>query len=226
LEKNLKEKQQKTKNKKRKNPFRYWFFDFVKITAAIPTILFLRNKYIYENKNAKKKIKKGALVCSNHTSTIDPVVLHTALWYRRAHTVAMKELFEGKKSRWFFRHVLCIPIDRENMNISSFKEIISTLKEEKVVCIFPEGHINNNTDTVDFFKSGVVLMAIKGKVPIVPVYIVKREKWYKRQVVVVGEPIQIPEGNLNINQIDEISKNLRKKEESLKELYNQRRKKK
>ena len=69
-------------------------------------------------------------------------------------------------------------------------------------------------------------MAIKGKVPIVPIYIEKREKWYKRQVVVVGEPIQIPEGNLNINQIDEISKNLRKKEESLKEMYNQRRKKK
>ena len=170
-------------------------------------------------------MKKGALISANHTGFIDPVVVQTQFWYRRTHTVAMKELFETKGKNWFFRKVLCIPIDRQNMNISSFKDIISVLKDGKIVAIFPEGQINNDSGTVASFKSGVILMALKAKVPIVPIYIAKREKWYKRQVVVVGDPIQIDE-NCNLMQINQLSQTLHDKEVELMELYNQRRKKK
>lgn len=228
LEKNSQKeiKNKKSDSKKRKDPFRYCFFDFVKITGALPVIIYLRNKYIYESKDSKKKIKKGALVCANHTSMIDPVALHCAVWYRRLHIVATQELFKTKRLKWFFTKMLCIPINKENVNISSFKDIISTLKEEKVVGIFPEGHINSNTETVDFFKSGVILMAIKAGVPIIPMYIEKREKWYQRQIIVVGEPIEIKEKNLNLEQINELSKQLREKEVKLMEICNNRRKKK
>ena len=217
---------QKKKNKKRKNPFRFWFYDFVKITAAIPTLLFFRNKNIYESKLAKKHIRKGAIVCANHTGFTDPIVIMCSLWYRRTHFVAMKELFATKRANWFFTHVNCLPIDRDNVNISSFKDIIATLKDNRVVGIFPEGHINENKEGVDFFKSGVILMALQANVPIVPMYIVKREKWYKRQVVVIGEPIRLGEEKFSLSQINEFSQALRDKEVKLMEIYNQRRKKK
>ncbi|MBR1984288.1 MAG: 1-acyl-sn-glycerol-3-phosphate acyltransferase, partial [Clostridia bacterium] len=99
-------------------------------------------------------------------------------------------------------------------------------KEKRVVGIFPEGHINNNTSKVDFFKSGIILMAMQGEVPIVPVAILKREKWWHRQIVVVGETIEITKDKLNLTQIDDLSASLRKKEEELINIYlNKRRNK-
>lgn len=222
---NLKTEQQKNK-KKTRNPFKYFVFDFVKWTGALPIFIWLRLKTIYENKNAKKKIKGGALVCANHMSFKDPLVLHTKLWYRRLHMVATKEIFSNKLADWFFTKALCIKIDRENIGVNSFKEIITRLKDNKVVAIFPEGHINHNTGTLDFFKSGVILMAMQGNVPIVPMLIIKKEKWWQRQKIVVGEPINLPNDRMNLMQINEYSELLRKKEMELLEIYEKRKKRK
>ena len=134
--------------------------------------------------------------------------------------VALKELFERNKVlTWFLKRNLCIPINRENVSIDGFKDIINVLKDKKVVAIFPEGHINFNDNSMDFFKSGIILMAMLSGVPIVPMAIIKKEKWYQRQKVVIGEPIYLPKERLNLNQIDEFSKMLRLKEEELKNIY-------
>ena len=51
---------------------RYWFFDLTKTTAAIPGLLWLRPKWIYESPKAKERIRGGALLCANHQSLLDP----------------------------------------------------------------------------------------------------------------------------------------------------------
>lgn len=223
MEKNL---QKERKGKTRKRPFRFFVYDFVKWTGAWPIVVWFRIKCIYENKDAKKKIKGGALICANHISYKDPIILSTVMWYRRLHFVALKEMFSTKLATWFFTHILCLPIDRQNVSINSFKDIIEVLKDRRVVGIFPEGHINHEEGKLDFFKSGIVLMAMRAKVPIVPMVIIKKDRWWQRQKVVVGQPINLPEGNLNLDQISEFSEILRQKEGELIELYNQRRKKK
>ena len=134
--------------------------------------------------------------------------------------VATKSLFTTKLKNWFFKKILCIKIDKENISIDSYKEIVSTLKDNKMVTIFPEGHIANNDDNmVDAFKSGVILMAKQANVPIVPVYVIKREKWWHRQKLVVGEPIKLPKEMLSLEELQKYSEILRNKEIELYELY-------
>lgn len=222
-------KNEQKKKRKIKNPFRYFVYDFVKWTGALPVVIWLRLKCYYENKNAKKKIKGGALLCSNHLGFVDPVILSTKIWYRRLNMVATKNLFDTKTKAWFFRNILCIEIDKENIGVDAFKEIINRLKDNKVVTIFPEGHINHkakeNTMEMDPFKSGVILMAMQAKVPIIPMHIIPREKWWHRQKLIVGEPIYLPDERMNLMQIQEYSEKLRNKELELLEVYNLRRKK-
>ena len=104
--------------------------------------------------------------------------------------------------------------------ISSYKEIVATLKDKRVVTIFPEGHIARNKDnSADDFKSGVVLMAMQARVPIVPVHIIKREKWWHRQKVIVGEPIIMPSERMNLEEIQNYCEILRKKEDELFSIY-------
>ncbi|MBO4410841.1 MAG: 1-acyl-sn-glycerol-3-phosphate acyltransferase [Lachnospiraceae bacterium] len=166
-----------------------WFFDFVKITAA-PMWLFYRPKFYYPG-GKKIRIKGGALAIANHIGLTDPIYVLMTFWYRRMKFVAMKEFFEKPLSAWFFTSVGCIPIDRKNPGMETFRAVSDALKQEELVALFPEGHVVENEGTMQKFKSGMVLMALQGQKPIVPVYLKPRAHWWQRQRIAVGEPIDI-----------------------------------
>lgn len=205
--------------------FKYFLYDFIRLTAAIPGLIWFRPKKIYESKEARKVPKAGALFIVNHVSVFDPMYLLFGYWRRRQHFVAMKELFSKKFSRWIFKYAfLCIEIDRQNFSMSSFKEITDNLKSGNVVTIFPEGKVNENSDGMQSFKSGMVMMALRGNASIVPIYIKRRQHFYNRLVLVIGNPIDLnsikPEGIKTKQDIESISKYLEQKEEELEKLCN------
>lgn len=184
---NLTNKQTK-KRKKRKTNFLY---DFVKVTGAIPALIWMRAKIIRVGESKPKKVKGGVLITSNHVSFVDPVLLHCALWYRRLHFLATKDLFDTKLKDFFFRHMNCIMVDKENFSVDSFHDVCSDLKANKAVVIFPEGQVNRTNEEMLSFKSGAVLMAYKSNKPILPICLIKTQKWYHRHVVLVGDPIDV-----------------------------------
>ena len=211
---------------------RYMFFDFVRLTAA-PGILFFRPKVIYISEKAKanKKMKGGNLIISNHITMVDPMYLMLSLWRRRHHFVATKELFAGKFKHWLFTHGFkCIGIDRENFSFASFKEITDNLKVGNIVTIFPEGSVDLNKEGVRMFKNGAVMMALRSGAPIIPVYIKRREHWYSRLIVAMGEPIDPNDFRsgtiLTKTDLDNASAYLREQEQKLEELCNNLDKKK
>lgn len=201
--------------------FNCLFYDLVKLTAAIPGLIYFRPRVIYASAEAKKHIKGGALLIANHTAVYDPIYLQAAVWYRRHRFICLKEFFDSKAG-WFFRGVRCIPIDRENFNISSFREITAHLKAGELVSMFPEGRINETAeDGVASFKSGMVLMAIRSRVPIVPVYIRKKERFPARLTMAVGEVIDVTKlfgDRPTMSQVDEIAQILHEREEGLRAL--------
>ena len=204
--------------KKEKNNKSYFLYDFVKITAAIPGLLWFRPKRIYVNENAKKKIKGGALLISNHSTNIDPIILMFAIYYRRHHFIATKEVFDTKIKRFLFENFHCIEIDRDNFGMNVFRRIIDLLKCGKLVVMFPEGHVTKDEE-VQKFKSGVVLMSVSSKKPIVPVYIKIRKNIWHRQCIVFGEPInpvEVLEDKPSLSDMDKIAAILREKEKELK----------
>lgn len=210
------------KNKKKRNPFRFLLFDFIKVTGALSVAIWLRPKWLFGSKKAKKHIRGGAVVIANHTKFVDPVALYCAFWYRRVHIMAMQEIFSRKLGNWFFRNALCIPVNRRDFSIDSFRAAVEVLEDGGILGVFPEGKINPDVSTVGPFQSGAVLMAMKGHAPIVPVYIVPPKKWYQRIVMVIGEPIDPKEfcgGTASLRAIDDISQKLREKELELMEVY-------
>ena len=203
-------KKQKTKS--------YLFYDFAKISGALPGLIWFRPKRIFVNENAKQKITGGALLISNHSTNIDPIILMFGIYYRRQHFIAAKELFDTPIKRFWFKNFHCIEIDRENFGMSVFHKIIDYLKADKVVSMFPEGHLTKNEE-VQKFKSGMVLMAVTAKKPIIPIYIKVRKNILKRQYIIIGEPInpaellpKIP----SLSDMDKIAEILREKEKELK----------
>lgn len=176
--------------------FKYFLFDFVRVTGAIPALIAFRVKKLFITPAAKKKIKGGAILASNHIGFFDVMYLMTAVWYRRLHFVTTTEVYENRWSRIWFKHFTkVVAIDRDNMSMSDMRKIVSLLDEERVVGVFPEGHINESdaTKTIGEYKSGAVLMAIMSGKPIVPVYISPRKSCWERVKIVFGEPIYVDE---------------------------------
>ena len=93
----------------------------MRVTGA-PLLLWFRVKRIYSSPEAKKKIKGGALLISNHISLADPMYLLLAIWYRRHHFVAMQKMFENKFKKWLFSKVFMAVFELSNF---SFKDLIS-----------------------------------------------------------------------------------------------------
>lgn len=199
--------------------FKYFLYDFIRITAALPGLIWFRPKRVYVSENAKKKIKGGALIISNHIGMVDPMYLLMAIWQRRQRFIVAKELLEKKFNEFLFKKgFLCIPIDRENFSLSTFKEIVSNLKNGTVVTMFPEGHVNTEKEGINNFKSGATLMAYKSDAPIIPVYIKRREHFYNRLVVAFGEPIFVKDIITSQKEIDKATAYLYEKEKELEKL--------
>ena len=200
----------------------------MRVTGA-PLLLWFRVKRLYSSLEAKKKIKGGAILISNHISLSDPMYLLLAIWYRRHHFVAMQKMFNTKFKKWLFTNVFhCIEVNRDNVSIKTFKNITNHLKSGKLVTMFPEGHINIENDGVNAFKSGMVMMAIKSGCPIVPVYIKRRKHWYSRLGVGIGEAIDISKfsssNNPTLEEIDNAAKYLQEEEHKLELLCNEEKK--
>ena len=197
---------------------KYFLMDFVRVTGAIPGLVWLRPKIRYASKQAKKRVRGGALLISNHTGFLDPAYTMFILWYRRQYFVCHQAFMETKAGPVFRAMGCVIPIDAENFNINSFRAITDSLSEGKVVTLFPEGHINDGSGDMREFKSGMVLIAMQSKRPIVPVYIKARKHWFSRLKAVVGEPVDVAElcaGGPAFKKIREATEMLQEREEQL-----------
>lgn len=135
-----------------------------------------------------KKIKGGAIVAANHTSFLDPFLAGITFWYRRMHFLVAEVVMGGKFRSWLLRGVGAIRIDRNGTDIEAINTCVKKLKAGFLLTMFPQGGIQRD-DTVDTIKSGAVLMALRAGVPIVPMHILPRNRWYQRRTVIIGNAI-------------------------------------
>ena len=208
---------------RKKRPVGYFWYDFVKITGFIPGLLWIRPKVI---RTGGKCPRGGVLISSNHPTFLDPITLLTAFPSRRLHSLATTDLFSTKLKAFMFSRMHCIPVDKNNFSMTTFHEVLDRLKAGKAVVIFPEGQVNRNGgQEIRTFKSGAILMAHRASAPILPVYVVRREKWYHRQYVVVGEPFDVRAavGMIpTMEQVDKVCEQLRERELELKRYYEEK----
>ena len=125
--------------------------------------------------NKEKIPQEGQyLLISNHRSIIDPLIIEMALQDSRVNGfwIAKKELYNSFFFGTFVRNAGCILLDRESSNMSSFfKDTKEVVKEGHSIYIFPEGTRNKGTSAISSFKEGSRIIALKNRLPILPVYI-------------------------------------------------------
>ena len=114
------------------------------------------------------------LLISNHRSIVDPLIIETALKDTkiRGFWIAKKELYNSFFFGMFTRNAGSILLDREAKNMAPFfKDIKEVVKNDNSIYIFPEGTRNKENTPLSSFKEGARVIALKNRLPILPVYI-------------------------------------------------------
>jgi len=124
----------------------------------------------------KEKIPKDGqyLVICNHRGIIDPPILEVALKDSNVFGVwiAKKELYNSPFFGLFVRNAGSILLDREKSQMSGFfADTKKAVKDGSYIFIFPEGTRNKTENSLIEFKEGFRIIALKNKIPILPVYI-------------------------------------------------------
>ncbi len=139
----------------------------------------------YKEKGIENIPKEGAfLLCSNHRSNMDPVLL--AAGCRRQLTfMAKDELFHVFLLGKLIKALGAFPIKRGKGDAAAVMATLKILKRGEPTLIFPEGTRMKNGERKTV-NSGIVRLAVQAGVPIVPAYVSKNR-------VVFGEAISYSE---------------------------------
>ena len=133
----------------------------------------------------------GCIICPNHLSMLDPVII-AAISKRRLRFMSKTELFDTK-FKWFTKFLYelgAFPVARGDADLSAIRRSLSVLKDNECLLIFGQGTRRKKTDAEEPpMNTGVALLALRSKAPVVPVYIRPPYRIFRRMHVYIGKPL-------------------------------------
>ncbi len=135
------------------------------------------------------------LLCCNHISAFDPVLLAAALGRQQTHFMAKKELFRFPGFARLLKALNVYPVDRTG-DVGAIKTSIALIESGSSVGMFPQGTRcpgKPPRETGDKLKNGVGLLCDKTHVTVLPVCLKTkndRVKLFRRVHLIIGEPIR------------------------------------
>ena len=138
--------------------------------------------------------RSGVLLCPNHSSNWDPILVALRLPVNyRLHIMAKEELFHYPVLGWILKRVGAFPVSRGNNDIQSVKTAMQVIKDGQNLLIFPEGTtIRNGLGYVDGLPphahSGIAVIGVRSGATLVPVFADGPKKPFHKHRIIFGKP--------------------------------------
>jgi len=137
------------------------------------------------------------IAVARHRSYWDIPILAVAIgWRNRVHFIARKGLMKEMILIRPFLRAYTTMIDRENFGKSDFREVLSAIRRERLVAIFPEGTTRRRVDA----KAGAIRFAALTDRSLLPVgiradgpYPPRYPFGLPRVTVTIGRPVSVEE---------------------------------
>jgi 1-acyl-sn-glycerol-3-phosphate acyltransferase len=136
----------------------------------------------------------GALLCPNHSSNWDPIllVLKLPIDYR-IHVMAKDSLFRNPILAWILRKLGAFPVARGSSDIHAVKTAIQAIKSGDNLLIFPEGTvvekgIGKKSGQPARAKGGVAMIGIRTGAVMIPVFLDGRKRLFHKTRIIIGKP--------------------------------------
>lgn len=132
--------------------------------------------------------EEGALLCANHASGWDPIIIALNLPRDSRLTVMAKDsLFRIPLLGFFLKKLGVFPVKRGGNDLTAMKTAMKVLSGGNRLLVFPEGTRVEEQGEVEA-KGGVTMMATRTGVPMVPIYCGGKHKFLRKTTIVFGKP--------------------------------------
>jgi len=131
------------------------------------------------------------LICANHIHNFDPIAVGVTL-KREVIFMAKEEIFKVPVLNKIVRKLGSFPVKRGKGDREALRMGLSTLREGKVLGLFPEG-TRSKTGEIGKGLAGAGFFALKTEAKVVPCAIVGPYKIFRKTKVVYGKPIDLTE---------------------------------
>lgn len=132
--------------------------------------------------------KGGCIIASNHVSNNDPPFIGVV--FKGKYTfMAKEELFRNRFFGWLIRKLGAFPVKRGAKDFTAIDTAIESLGKGRTFIIFPEG-TRSKTGELGRPKSGVSIIAVRAKAPVIPVFVKYGRKKFRRNALIsIGKTI-------------------------------------
>lgn len=177
-----------------------WWYALWQFLVQVVMIFFFRLRTFHVEYT---DVRGGAMIVANHQSFLDPPAIGARI-KGKINYLARKGLFKFKPFGKLIASFDAIPLDQDGIGFEGIKETFKRMKNGERVLIFPEGaRTEDPNGEMMPFKKGVMSLAVRAKVPIIPAAIAGAfEAWPRHQKlpnifpdqknivrVIFGEPI-------------------------------------
>ena len=163
-----------------------------KLYAVLYCIIwvFMRIFHPWKTQGRENIPEGGVLLCGNHTSLGDPLYVVCAIGHKpQVRVMAKDELMKTPVLGFILKHVGVIGVKRGKADVGAIKECMRVLKGGEKLLLFPEGTRVKEGESSEA-HTGAAMFATRTGVPIVPVYISPRKRWFRKVSVIFGRPYE------------------------------------
>lgn len=130
----------------------------------------------------------AALICGNHTTLGDPLYVVCCMGSRRqTHVMAKAEVMRWPVIGFLLKKAGIIGVKRGKSDMTAAKECLRVLKKGEKLLMFPEG-TRVKEGEVSEAQTGAAMFATRTGTPLVPVYIAKKKRRFRKTTVIFGQP--------------------------------------
>jgi len=153
----------------------YYHYRFIQFTIRI----FFKIIYRIEEKNRELIPKKGGFIlCSNHISYLDPVII--GIYFPRyIFFMAKIEIFKSRLLTVLVKFYNAFPVNRNSFDRKTIRDSINIIKSGEVLGVFPQG-TRYPDGYIGEGKKGIGMISTMAGCPIVPMAISGTNKIIKK----------------------------------------------
>ena len=144
----------------------------------------------FHNAQIVEEMQPPYIIMANHRSFADPMALAIKVKRYEIRFIGKRELAKGKLKNWLFSGLHMIMVSRHATDMAAMRQCMQTLKEGHILGIFPEG-TRHQPEMMQEVESGTAIIALRARVPLLPVYIDGKIRPFHITHIYYGKPMEL-----------------------------------
>lgn len=144
----------------------------------------------FHNAQIVEEMQPPYIIMANHRSFADPMALAIKVKRYEIRFIGKRELAHGRLKSWLFSGLHMILVSRHATDMAAMRQCMQTLKEGHILGIFPEG-TRHQPEMMREVESGTAIIALRARVPLLPVYIDGKIRPFHITHIYYGKPMEL-----------------------------------